>query len=47
MEDYLWPMLSDRRNRSKHGVRTDGDPIGYRLGPNVVGYNRSEQERER
>jgi len=45
--DYLWPMPSDRRNRSKHGLRTDGDPIGYRLGPNVVGYNRSEQERER
>jgi len=45
--DYLWPMPSDRRNRSKHGLRTYGSAIGCRLGPNVVGYNRSEQERER
>jgi len=45
--DYLWPLPSDRRNRSKHGVRTDGDSLGYRLGPDVLGYNRSEQERKR
>jgi len=45
--DYLWPLPSDRRNRPEHRARTDGSAIGYRLRPNVVGYNRSEQERER
>jgi len=45
--DYLWPMPSDRCNRSKHGLRADGDPLCYRFRFDVVGYNRSEQERER
>jgi len=45
--DNFRPLPSDRRNRSKHGVRTYGSAIGYRIGPNVVGYNRSEQERKR